>query len=215
MNVKLIRYTTDADPLAQLAAGICTRHEPTERGMQRAMDSGHESILEHSAFTFLVEGVSRVLLAQITRHRLASFSVESQRYVSYENGFEYVIPPAIAALGDEHVAKYAAQMEQMHAWYNEWTTILGSGQEAREDARFVLPGAAKTRCLVTMNGRELRHFFSLRCCNRAQWEIRALANEMLKQCREVAPLMFKDAGPGCVRGKCPEAKPCGKAVAMP
>lgn len=212
MNVKLIRYTADADPLAQLAAGICTRHEPTERGMQRAMDSGHESILEHSAFTFLVEGVSRVLLAQITRHRLASFSVESQRYVSYKDGLEYVIPPAITALGDEYVAKYVAQMEQMHAWYNEWAVLLGGGQAAREDARFVLPGATSTRYLVTMNGRELRHFFSLRCCNRAQWEIRSVAREMLKQVKEVAPMMFSDAGPVCVRGACPEAKPCGKQV---
>ena len=214
MNVKLIRYTTDSDQLAQLAAGICTRHEPTERGMTRAMDSGHESILEHAAFTFHVEGVSRVLLAQITRHRLASFSAESQRYVSYEDGFEYVIPPAIKALGDEYIAQYKAQMEQMHFWYNEWTALLGGGQEGREDARFVLPQATQTGYLVTMNGRELRHFFSLRCCNRAQWEIRAMAREMLKQCKEVAPLMFKNAGPGCVRGSCPEGKPCGKPVIL-
>lgn len=214
MNVKLIRYTPAPDHLAQHAAGICTRHEPTERGMTRAMDSGHESILEHSAFTFLVEGVSRVLLAQITRHRLASFSVESQRYVSYEDGLEYVIPPAIKALGDEYIEKYRAQMEQMHFWYNEWTAVLGGGQQAREDARFVLPGATSTRFLVTMNGRELRHFFSLRCCNRAQWEIRAVANEMLRQCKEAAPMMFADAGPGCVRGACPETKPCGKPVTM-
>lgn len=213
MSVKLIRYTTDPDQLAQLAAGVCTNHEPTERGMQRAMASHHDSILEHATFTFLVEGVSRVLLAQATRHRLASFSVESQRYVGYEDELKYVIPPAILRLGEDYVSKYRAQMEQMHFWYNEWTDILGGGQEAREDARFVLPNAVETSMLVTMNGRELRHFFSMRCCNRAQWEIRAMANDMLRQCKEVAPMMFADAGPGCVRGACPEGKPCGKPVA--
>jgi len=163
-----------------------------------------------------VEGVSRVLLAQLTRHRIASFSVQSQRYVSYANGFGYIIPPAIEALGDEAVAEYEAQMAQMQTWYENWQQRLGAaGEKSNEDARFVLPNACETRVLMTMNARELRHFFAMRMCSRAQWEIRAMANSMFEQCIAVAPAMFRDAGPGCLRGACPEgAKSCGKAKAI-
>ena len=175
--------------------------------VEKIMSMGHESVLEHASFTFLVSGVSRVLLAQLTRHRIASYSVESQRYVSYGEGFDYVIPPKIKQLGPEYVETYQAQMEQMHYWYNEWCSLL---DDKTEDARFVLPGATSTRLLVTMNARELRHFFSLRCCNRAQWEIRNMADQMLERCKTVAPQLFEDAGPGCVRGHCPEGKrSCG------
>jgi len=161
-----------------------------------------------------VEGVSRVLLAQLTRHRMASFSVQSQRYVSYEQGFGYIVPPKIEALGEEAVTEYKRQMDQMHAWYVAWQEKLGAnGEGSNEDARFVLPGACETRLMMTMNVRELRHFFSLRMCSRAQWEIRALAEEMHRQCMEIAPALFADAGPGCLRGKCPEGeKTCGRAA---
>ncbi len=211
MNVTLIRYTHDADTLAMLAAAICVNHEPSQRGMEIAVQSGHESILEHACYTFLVEGVSRVLLAQLTRHRIASFSVESQRYVNYENEFSFVIPPSIADLGDDAVDEYCRQMEQMHAWYCGWVEKLG--KDKQEDARFVLPGATQTNLLFTMNGREIRHLLSLRECNKAQWEIRELSRRVHSAVVEVAPLTFADAGPGCMRGACPEKRPCGKPVA--
>lgn len=156
MNVALIRYTPAPDELAMLAASVCTNKEPSERGMTTAVGSGHESILEHASFTFLAENISRVLLAQLTRHRIASFSVESQRYVNYEDGFGYIIPPSIADLGAEAVKRYEAQMEMIHHWYCGWVNCLG------------------------------------------------------KEKQEAAPLTFADAGPGCMRGACPEKRPCGK-----
>ena len=179
--------------------------------LRRVVASGHLSVLEHASFTFGVSGVSRALLAQITRHRIASFSVQSQRYVSLEKGFGYIIPPRVRELGEDAVNEFKSQMAQMQAWYQGWQDKLG--ENANEDARFVLPNACETHITLTMNARELLHFFSLRCCNRAQWEIRALATEMLRQCKQIAPVIFEAAGPGCVRGACPEgAKTCGKAT---
>lgn len=208
MKVKLLRFTAAPEMLAGMGAAICTNTDDWERALEHALSSGHESVIEHVSFTFLIEDVSRVLLAQLTRHRIASFSVQSQRYVSYRDGFGYVIPPSIVELGDEAVADYEKQMETMHAWYCRWCDRLG--EKKKEDARYVLPNAAHTMLLMTMNGRELKHFFSLRCCNRAQWEIRDMADQMLEKCRMAAPDLFKDAGPGCVRGHCPEKKPCKK-----
>lgn len=120
--------------------------------------------------------------------------MQSQRYVSYEKGFGYIVPPKIAALGPEAQAEYQAQMAQMHAWYVAWQEKLGQGEGSNEDARFVLPGACETRLMVTMNVRELRHFFGLRMCRRAQWEIRALATEMHRLCMEVAPALVRRRG---------------------
>jgi thymidylate synthase (FAD) len=184
--------------------------------VQKVMGMGHDSVLEHASFTFLVEGVSRVLLAQLTRHRIASFSVQSQRYVSYQSGFGYIVPPAIRDLGEDAVAEYNSQMAQMQQWYEGWQQKLGNaGEKSNEDARFVLPGACETRVLFTMNARELRHFFSLRMCNRAQWEIRAMAQQMFEQVYPVAPALFADAGPGCISGPCPEGgRSCGKLQQM-
>lgn len=137
--------------------------------------------------------------------------MQSQRYVSFEQGFDYVIPPAIQALGQEAVDEYDAQMAQIHRWYLGWQNRLGRDENGNEDARFVLPNACETRLILTMNARELLHFFSLRCCNRAQWEIRALAIEMLRLCRGAVPGLFDAAGPGCVSSNCPEGKKsCGK-----
>ena len=152
------------------------------------------------------------LLAQLTRHRIASFSVQSQRYVSMAKGFDYVIPPAIEALGESEKQEFIRQMDTIHEWYCHWQEKLGGAKEsANEDARFVLPNAASTRLLVTMNARELMHFFSLRCCNRAQWEIREMAWQMLTLCKQAAPALFEHAGPACVSGVCPEGKnTCGK-----
>ena len=224
-HVTLIRHTLSPEELVALSARLCysraTVDDLSQRVaasdqsafVERIMSMGHESVLEHASFTFAMEGVSRVLLAQLTRHRLASFSVQSQRYVSYAGGFNYILPPQIEALGAEAVAEYDRQMAEMHRWYLGWQEKLQKGEGGNEDARFVLPGACETRLIVTMNVRELRHFFSLRMCARAQWEIRAVATQMHRMCLEVAPMLFADAGPGCLRGRCPEGeKSCGRAA---
>lgn len=225
LKVMLLRATPDPDEIVALGARLCyaqadleTLRERVETTDQRryiagVMERGHLSVTEHASFTFAVEGVSRVLLAQLTRHRIASFSVQSQRYVSMADGFDYIVPPSISALGEAAEAEFARQMDTMHAWYCQWQEKLGGAREAaNQDARFVLPGAAATRLLVTMNARELMHFFTLRCCNRAQWEIREMAWQMLAACREAAPALFADAGPACLRGACPEGKnTCGRA----
>ena len=224
-RVALVRHTADPESLTALGARLCYAGGDIDRLLtlieekdqkafvEKIMSMGHESVLEHVSFTFLIEGVSRVLLAQLTRHRIASFSVQSQRYVSYASGFGYIIPPAIRNLGPEAVAEYEQQMAQMQSWYENWQKKLGdAGEKSNEDARFVLPNACETRVLLTMNARELRHFFELRMCSRAQWEIRQMANSMFAECMRIAPAVFRDAGPGCLRGACPEgAKSCGKA----
>lgn len=222
MNVTLVRHTLLPEELIALSAKLCysklTISGLSERVsaqdqtdfIDRIMKMGHESVLEHASFTFGIEGVSRVLLAQLTRHRIASFSVQSQRYVSYENGFGFIVPPKIKALGSEMEKKYCSQMNQIETWYKEWQHCLGQGEKSNEDARFVLPNACETRIMLTMNVRELRHFFSLRMCSRAQWEIKQLATQMHRLCLQTAPSLFADAGPSCLRGKCPEGeKTCG------
>ncbi len=227
MKVALVRHTLSPEEVVALGARLCYSRARVDDLLERVstrdqtdfvnriMGMGHDSVLEHASFTFGIEGVSRVLLAQITRHRLASFSVQSQRYVSYEDGFGYIMPPKIAALGEDAQAEFARQMDTMHRWYTQWQERLGTGEGGNEDARFVLPGACETRMMVTMNVRELRHFFSLRMCSRAQWEIRELATRMHALCMEVAPALFANAGPGCLRGACPEGeKSCGKARAV-
>ena len=227
LKVILLAHTPEPEKTCALAARTCysameydelqalVEEKDQEAFLKRIVASGHLSVLEHASFTFGISGVSRSLLAQLTRHRIASFSVQSQRYVSLEKGFGYVIPPRIKALGEDTEAEYRRQMNQMHEWYIAWQEKLGKGEGSNEDARFVLPNACETHITVTMNARELLHFFSLRCCNRAQWEIRALAREMLKLCKQAAPVIFESAGPGCVSGPCPEgAKSCGKAAEM-
>ena len=210
MEVKLMAYTPNPDYTCGLAASVCTDYQGDPiKALRGALNSGHESVAEHAVFTFTISGVSRALLAQLTRHRIASFSVQSQRYVYQGDQFEYVTPPKIMALGENTALKYQIQMRTIAAWYKEWVALLGGDEAAKEDARFVLPNACCTTLEMTMNARELLHFFSLRCCNRAQWEIRAMANEMLQRCKEKAPVIFAHAGPGCVRGNCPEgAKSC-------
>jgi len=225
LKVILIRYTPSPEETVALAAKLCyskaaienLKEKITQKDqsafIEKLMKMGHESVLEHVSFTFGIEGVSRVLLAQLTRHRIASFSVQSQRYVSYENGFGYIIPESINALGEDAVQKYKNQMETIEDWYREWQQMLGNqGEKSNEDARFVLPNACETRIIVTMNARELLHFFALRMCNRAQWEIREMAGQMFLLCLETAPSLFSNAGPACIRGACPEGeKSCGKA----
>jgi thymidylate synthase (FAD) len=233
LHVALISCTPDPEKTIARAAKTCysasTVDELSEkidqadqtRFIQMLLRVGHLSTIEHVSFTFAVEGVSRALLAQMTRHRIASFSVQSQRYVSqvHEPGqvFDYILPPAIEALGPQAAAEFDQQMRTMQAWYNTWQERLSKdgGEKANEDARFVLPNAAETRFLVTMNARELMHFFALRCCGRAQWEIRELAWEMLRLVRETAPVLFARSGPPCLYGACPEGKKsCGRQQEM-
>lgn len=223
LQVELLAVTPEGENLVALAAKLCyaksdvaSLREKVNASDQSAfiekiLDSGHLSVVEHVSLTFAVEGVSRALLAQLTRHRIASFSVQSQRYVPLDAGFNYILPPRITELGEEAVTAYHAQMNQMHAWYLGWQTALGAGEGGNEDARFVLPNACETRLVMTMNARELKHFFRLRCCERAQWEIRALATEILRIARAQWPALFKDDGPGCVSGPCPEGRmTCGR-----
>ena len=296
MSVKILAHTTDPEKLVASAAKLCYSASDIETLMDnlteeninsfidRLSSMGHESPFEHITFTFGIEGVSRALLAQITRHRIASYSVQSQRYVDMTD-FKYVTPPIIAtnpeindkytALMDTLAIEYASLRDELIAqiiydnygqeiadivfeiateigedeesakvtandvasfWnnidkcpdeylphFNFWKqTLIEKFKEkhkklynsiskvAQEDARFVLPNACETKIVMTMNARSLFNFFKLRCCTRAQWEIRFLATEMLLAVLELAPRIFKHAGPSCVRGKCSEgAMSCG------
>lgn len=223
MNVELIAYTPEPDELCAISASTCVSVEIPEGGahtvrlgekpklgwaLTNALASGHESVIEHASFTFAVSGVSRALTHQLVRHRIASFSQSSQRYVRYDGDpFDYIIPESIrnnpGALED-----YQGLMRGIKDYYDEFVSYYGI---PNEDARFILPNACTTNIIVTMNARELRHFFALRCCNRAQWEIRELAERMLYLCKEVAPIIFENAGPQCVKlGYCPEKRSCGR-----
>lgn len=203
MKVELIRYTPEADELCGELAAMCYDGTNPARSLKRAMDGGHHSVAEHACFTFRVEGASRVLLAQITRHRIASFSVQSQRYRGVNP--EFVIPESIVDAGYEEAYKLICR-----AAYDLFEEMCKAKVPA-EDARFVIPQGVECRFGVTMNVRELLHFVSLRCCRRAQWEIRELAWEMLKACRQAAPELFKYAGPPCLYGTCDEGcMSCGR-----
>ncbi|MCX7714347.1 MAG: FAD-dependent thymidylate synthase [Clostridia bacterium] len=245
MKVELLSHTPDPEKIVAAAAKLCysasgiddvligLTPEKTESFIKMLMSLGHESPVEHVSFTFGIEGVSRSLLAQITRHRIASYSVKSQRYVS-ENQFEYIIPPEIEK-NEKAKAKFTQAMQISQEYYNELADCLYEAhyqafvqeglpekqaktmaqKKAIEDARFVLPNACETKMIVTMNVRSLYNFFSHRCCNRAQWEIRALADEMLALVKEKAPNLFHHAGPPCILGSCPEGKmSCGKMMKM-
>ena len=239
MKVKLLSYTPEPEKLVATAAKLCYSSSDIESlrdGLTEDKISGFIDMLasigvmEHVCFTFGVEGISRACSHQLVRHRIASYSQKSQRYVN-ENGFEFITPPSIAdipeakeeydrviaeitesyeklaaILTDKHTAEFIAQ------GLDEKTARSKASKLANEDARFLLPNACETKIVVSMNVRSLFNFFRHRCCNRAQWEIRAVANEMLRQCLEVAPHIFAHAGPSCVaEGKCPEGKmTCGK-----
>lgn len=203
MKITMLRNTYQAADLIGQAAALCTNSEDWDRSRRGAMANGHMSVAEHASYSFLIEDVSRVLLAQITRHRIASFSVQSQRYCGVK--LSYVKPHSIEETGWNF--EYAEHMERSFDLYHR---MVESGVP-EEDARYVIPQGFSCKMVMTMNVRELLHFFELRCCNRAQWEIRELADKMLEQCREIEPELFKNAGPGCVRGKCPEGKmSCGR-----
>lgn len=202
MRVELISHTADPARLCGEAAAVCTNSAKPESSLRHSVEAGHESVLEHAVFTFRVQGLSRAALAQLTRHRLASFDVQSQRYVRIR-GLDLVMPETIR--GSDFYVEAGSLMEDV---MNLYQRMVDAGIPA-EDARYITPQAVPTVLVMTMNARELRHFFSLRCCNRAQWEIRSLADEMHTICRQVAPELFEGAGPACVTGYCKEKKPCG------
>lgn len=216
MKVTLITHTPDPEQLVAMAAKTCYSDAGFEDIVAKlspdaaaafieGLPETHESPVEHVTFTFGIEGVSRAFLAQLTRHRIASYSVQSQRYVGMSE-FGYVVPPSIAE-NEEALDEYEHFMDRADLVYS----YLCSCGIPAEDARYVLPNACETRVMVTMNVRSLYNFFRLRCCKRAQWEIRAVAEEMLRLCREVAPTLFAKAGAACVRGGCKEGKMgCGK-----
>lgn len=204
MIVRLKFYTPCPELVCAEAAAVCTNFtgDPMQ-ALRGAMRSGHMSVLEHANFTFHVSGVSRVLLAQLTRHRLASYSVQSQRYCGAN--FALVVPTSMAR--PELVDDIITVRRAVEDLYDK-AISLGVPEE---DARYLTFQAGKTALTFTMNARELRAFFALRCCNRAQWEIRQLADKMLQLCKGVAPALFEHAGPGCVWDGCPEGdKCCGK-----
>ena len=242
MQVFLLAHTPQPERVVAAAARNCysaadtqdlydnLTEEKVADFLHMLTEIGHASPIEHASFTFGIEGVSRSLLAQITRHRIASFSVKSQRYVR-ESQFSYVTPPAIAACPQARETFQRAMAADQRA-YEELTELLcqqhvaeltGRGVEekearrraekmAMEDARFVLPNACETKIVMTMNARSLYNFFAVRGCRRAQWEIRQLAEEMYRLCLQAAPTLFAKAGPACVDGACPEGKmSCGQA----
>lgn len=242
MKVFLLAHTYEPEKVVASAAKLCysssniedikanISNDSAKEFVNMLSRIGHESPIEHASFTFGIEGISRSLLAQLTRHRIASFSVQSQRYVK-ENKFKFVVPPEIEKI-EEAKMEFLEAMEEDQKHYNSLVKILkekyindliSNGVEkdkalklaekaAIEDARFVLPNACETKLVATFNARSLKNFFRLRCCNRAQWEIRELATAMLGLVVEVAPELFSNSGPSCVSKECSEGKMCcGKA----
>ncbi|MFQ3573988.1 MAG: FAD-dependent thymidylate synthase [Thermodesulfovibrionales bacterium] len=229
LKVLLIRHTPEPEATIAMSAKLCyspidiealkDRIDAKDQTtfVEKLMRMGHMSPIEHASFTFAIEGISRACSHQLVRHRIASYSQQSQRYVSEKKDvetFDYIVPPSIS---EDKEAKEAFERFMMKAQetYNFIAKRLNErgliGESANQDARFVLPNAAETKIIVTMNARELLHFFRQRCCNRAQWEIRRMAEEMLKLVKDIAPTIFKDAGPPCLRYPCPEGEySCGK-----
>ncbi len=218
LTVKLLKYTSQPEKTVSLAAKLCYSDsnildleadisaKDQVKFIDKIVSIGHHSVLEHVSFTFGIEGVSRALTHQLVRHRLASYSQKSQRYVKHNEGFDYVIPETISNNKDLKKS-YVEMMDKISTFYDK---MIEENIPA-EDARYILPNACETKIIVTMNTRELIHFFRVRCCNRAQWEIRKTAEKMLEECMKVAPTIFKSAGPGCLFGPCPEKEmTCGK-----
>lgn len=226
LRVELLRYTPEPEETVAMAAKLCyspsdipalkerVKKRDQREFVRRLMKMGHLSPVEHASFTFGVEGISRACSHQLVRHRIASYSQQSQRYVSMQEGFGYVVPPSIKE--DPECERFFHEfMRKAGEAYRFIVNRLNErglkGEEANQDARFILPNACETKIVVTMNARELLHFFRQRCCLRAQWEIRALAEEMLKLVKAVAPTIFEKAGPACISGPCPEGEyTCGK-----
>ena len=268
LKVKIIAHTPEPDKVVAQAGKLCysavgvdeitqkLTEEEIARYVNMLASIGHESPLEHVSFTFAIEGISRACTHQIVRHRIASYSQQSQRYVKLEQ-FEYIIPPAIESnseakrifieamerdqkaydelvdlllediLIDKHAADYGSCIREilkenpdavpdrskvLDLYAEKFLKEYGKAEkQAIEDARYVFPNACETKIVVTMNASSLYNFSSKRCCNRAQWEIRELADLMLAECEKVAPILFSNCGAPCATtGKCPEGKmSCG------
>ena len=254
IKVTLLAHTPMPQQTVAMAAKLCysatdienikdgLTDEKTESFLDMLTQIGHASPVEHASFTFGIEGISRACSHQLVRHRIASYSQQSQRYVDGTK-FEFVTPPEIERnekaysaykkVIDMQCDAYAEIRDALIAGYikeNSIEELKGADEEiistfkeqdktlfnqylkkANEDARFVLPNACTTKIVCTFNARSLNNFFDHRCCNRAQWEIREVACQMLELCKEVAPVLFKNSGPRCIRGACPEGKmTCGK-----
>ena len=235
MKVNLLSHTPNPEKLVAAAARLCYSNkevseimdnfteEKIDKFINKLIDLGHESPLEHVSFTFGIEGISRACSHQLVRHRIASYSQKSQRYVK-ENNFYYVKPSTIGAFeaninmagnleGERKVISIPFTFDTLMNLINDWyCQAIENGIEP-EDARFVLPNATSTSIIVTMNVRTLLNFFKHRDCNRAQWEIRNLSREMMSICQEVAPRLFKHAGASCRHGKCSEGEmSCGNPL---
>ncbi len=218
MDVRLLNHTPDPERAVAVAARLCyapvgaaelmdhMSDEAVRKVLYTIMSSGHFSALEHASYTFAVDGVSRALTHQLVRHRLASYNQQSQRYVSYAEDPAFIVPPAVDADPDAR----EAFLEACGSAFLAYRAQIEAGIPA-EDARYLLPNAMETKIVVTMNVRELLHFFELRACKRAQWEIRELALLMLEIAEPTAPYIFMDAGAPCRRGPCKEGKmTCGE-----
>jgi len=216
LKVVLVSYTNDPEITCARCASVSWRRESLKELtldqareiIRRVLRSGHESVIEHASFTFFVEGISRSLTHQLVRHRIASYTQQSMRYVDLSELKGYTVKPESISNNHELSKLFDDMIVKCKDAYN----LFRDKGIPPEDARFVLPIATQTKIAITMNARELRHFFAMRCCLRAQWEIRELANKMLKICKSVAPSLFENSGPSCVRlGYCPEAElTCGK-----
>ena len=219
MKVRLINYTKDPERIVAQSARLCysalsiedleekLTRESIIKSIKKIMKLGHYSVLEHATFTFAIEEISRVTSHQLVRHRLASFSQQSQRYVKInKKGFTSIIPKSIEK--NEKLAKiFLDTIKKLGEIYQ---LLLDYNIEA-EDARYILPQGVTTKIIITANARELLHIFNLRCCNRAQWEIREVVMNMLKEVKGIAPTIFENAGPPCILGSCPEGElSCGK-----
>lgn len=230
LKVILLRHTPAPEETVAMAAKLCYSPSDIESlkekikakdqraFVERLMKMGHMTPIEHASFTFAIEGISRACSHQLVRHRLASYSQQSQRYVSEKSEvketFDYIIPPLIKddAEAREIFKRFMLEAQKTYDLLIDRLAEKGiKGESANQDARFALPNAAETKIIVTMNARELLHFFRLRCCNRAQWEIRQMAEKMLKLAKKASPVIFKKAGPGCLYEPCPEGEyTCGK-----
>jgi len=217
MDVRLLYSTPDPERAVAAAARLCyapvgaaeliegMSADAERKVLRTILKSGHHSALEHASYTFAIDGVSRALTHQLVRHRVASYNQQSQRYVAYVEEPTFVVPPAVAQ-DPEALARFNSATAAAFATYRE---LVDCGVAA-EDARYLLPNAMETKIVVTMNMRELLHFFELRCCKRAQWEIRELACKMLDLIEPTAPYVLMDAGASCRRGPCRENKmTCG------
>ncbi len=226
LRVSLLQHTPDPDRAVAIAGRLCyapvsaadlkqdMSDEDIAKLVRILVRSGHHSALEHASFSFAVDGVSRACTHQLVRHRVASYNQQSPRDVNFGAADIFGAPLCISA-NAEAEAVFLQAMEDARVAYDKLVELgLAEGrtrESVQEDARFVLPNAAETKIVVTMNARELRHFFQVRCCNRAQWEIRDLAWKMRGMVKDIAPNLFESSGPGCLYGACPEGKmTCGE-----